>query len=419
VTGDGRRPALLDGVRVLEVAVLFNGDVLGQHLGDLGADVVKIESPGRGDYLRDMLGQIGPHHSPAHLQVNRNKRSVTLDVRTEAGRDVFWRLLDGADIFVDGLLAGACDRMGIGYEAQKARKPSIVYCHCSGFGATGPYADVPTHGQMMNALAGAVTLATDPDGVVRTTANEALMAGTSGGGDGTTAAAVHGALRAVAALVRRDRTGLGAYLDTAGADAVIAQGWIGAVYGWNESRLTDRRGLRPPGTPPLSSARYQYYATGDGRFVLFCAIEHKFWRRFCEQVGRPDLVEAASEQDGPVEFAHGDLDLRRRLQEIFLTRSQADWVRLAIEADLPLGPAHQGVAALRDDPHLASRQIVVEGEHPGAGPFTYVGSPVIVDDEPFQVRRPAPELGEHTREVLGELGYDDEAIDRRVASGAV
>ena len=124
---------LLDGIRVLEVAVLFNGDVVGQHLGDLGAEVIKIESPGRGDYLRDMLGQIVPHQSPAHLQVNRNKRSITLDVRTDAGREVFWKLFETADVFVDGLLSGACDRMGIGYESSGAasRRSSIATARVS------------------------------------------------------------------------------------------------------------------------------------------------------------------------------------------------------------------------------------------------------------------------------------------------
>src|SRR5918995_319248 len=311
---------LLDGVRVLEVAVLFNGDLVGQHLGDLGADVIKIESPGRGDYLRDMLGQIAPHQSPAHLQVNRNKRSITLDVRVDEGRELFWKLLETADVFVDGLLSGACQRLGIGYDEQRKRKPSIVYCHCSGFGATGPYAAIPTHGQMMNAAAAAVTVAVDDDGFVRQRPNDELMYGTSGGGDGTTAAAVHAALRTVAALVRRDRTGHGAFLDAAGADAVIAQGWIGAVYGWNAQRLTDRTGLRPPGTPAFNSARYQYYATSDARFVLFCAIEPKFWKRFCAAIGRPELAGEDAPGGAPVEFAHGDDTLRRELQLIFSTR---------------------------------------------------------------------------------------------------
>ena len=410
---------LLDGVRVLEVAVLFNGDLVGQHLGDLGADVIKIESPGRGDYLRDMLGQIVTHQSPAHLQVNRNKRSVTLDVRADEGRELFWTLLEQTDVFVDGLLSGACDRMGIGYDEQRRRKPSIVYCHCSGFGATGPYAAIPTHGQMMNAAAAGVALSLDPDGFVRQHPNDELMFGTSGGGDGTTAAAVHAALRTVAALLRRDRTGAGAVLDAAGADAVIAQGWIGAVYGWNEQRLTSRTGLRPRGTPPFSSARYQYYATSDARFVLFCAIEPKFWRRFCAAIERPDLVGADADGAAPVEFAHGDDALRRELQQVFATRTQQEWVSVAIEHDVPIGPAHQGVAALLDDDHLRSRDIVVEGEHPVAGPFKYVGSPVIVDGERFEVQRPAPDLGQHTDEVLAEIGIEVDEIARLRAAGIV
>jgi crotonobetainyl-CoA:carnitine CoA-transferase CaiB-like acyl-CoA transferase len=412
---------LLDGIRVLEVAVLFNGDVVGQHLGDLGADVIKVESPGRGDYLRDMLGQVVPHHSPAHLQVNRNKRSVTLDTRTDAGREVFWKLFETADVFVDGLLSGACDRMGIGYDEQRRRNPRIVYCHCSGFGASGPYSAIPTHGQMMNAAAAAVTVAMSDDGFVRQRPNDELMTGTSGGGDGTTAAAVHAALRTVAALVRRDRTGEGALLDAAGADAVIAQGWIGAVYGWNEARLTDRVGLRPPGAPAFSSARYQYYETSDRRFVLFCAIEPKFWQRFCDAVGRGDLVAPAGDAGGaaPVDFAHGDDRLRAELQEVFHTRTQRQWLDLAIAEDIPLGPANQGVAQLRDDPHLATRTIIVDGEHPLAGPFTYVGSPVIVDGQPFTVERPAPTLGQHTDEVLAEAGFGAEAISQLRASGVI
>ena len=412
---------LLDGIRVLEVAVLFNGDVVGQHLGDLGADVIKIESPGRGDYLRDMLGQLVPHHSPAHIQVNRNKRSITLDTRTDAGREVFWKLFETADVFVDGLLAGSCDRMGIGYDEQRRRKPGIVYCHCSGFGAAGPYSAIPTHGQMMNAAAGSVSLAMDDDGLVRQRPNDELMTGTSGGGDGTTAAAVHAALRAVAALVRRDRTGEGAFLDAAGADAVIAQGWIGAVYGWNESRLTDRTGLRPAGSPAFSSARYQYYETSDHRFVLFCAIEPKFWERFCAAVERSDLVMPDGDEGSaaPVDFAHGDETLRRQLQGVFHTRTQREWIELAIAHDIPLGPAHQGVAQLRDDPHLTARNIIVDGEHSIAGPFSYVGSPVIVDGAPFEVRYPAPTLGQHTDEVLGEIGLTPSEIESLRKSGTL
>src|SRR3954470_14734240 len=143
----------LEGVRVLESATLFTGDHVGTLLGDLGADVIKIESPFQGDYLRDFLGQITPHHSPAHVQVNKNKRSVTLDLRTDEGKEIFWRLLETADVFLDGNAGDALDRLGVGYAEQRKRKPDIVFCQVSGFGHGGPYGRVPTHGQMMNALA--------------------------------------------------------------------------------------------------------------------------------------------------------------------------------------------------------------------------------------------------------------------------
>ena len=126
---------LLRGIRVIECAVLFNGDQTGRLLADMGADVIKVEAPGVGDYLRDFLGQIEPHHSPAHLYVNRNKRSVTLDLRSERGRELFFELLRTADIFVDGFAGDACSRLGIGYEAQCEVKPDIIYCQCTGYGA--------------------------------------------------------------------------------------------------------------------------------------------------------------------------------------------------------------------------------------------------------------------------------------------
>ena len=409
---------LLAGVRVVECAVLFNGDSLGMLLGDLGADVVKVEQPGQGDYLRDMLGQIVPHHSPAHLQVNKNKRSVTIDLRADGGRDVLLDIARTADVFVDGFAGDALARLGVGYDDVRTVRPDIVWCQHSGFGSVGPYAAIPTHGQMMNALAAAIPLGVDDEGRAAILDNGELMRGTTSGGEGTAAGAVHAAFHVAAALVRRWRTGEGCFLDASAADAVVAAGWVGATYGLNQHRLTDRRGLRDPSEKPFTGAKYQFYRTTDGAFVLFCAIEPKFWRRFCEVVERPDLAEK-NEDEGPVDFSHHDTWLRDQLQEVFLTRTQAEWVALAAKERLPIGPAHQGVPSLRDDPHLRTRQIVVEGDHPVAGSFTYVGEPVVVDGQPYEVRRPAPSLGEHTDEVLAELGYDDARIEQLKKDGVV
>jgi crotonobetainyl-CoA:carnitine CoA-transferase CaiB-like acyl-CoA transferase len=396
---------LLEGVRVLECAVLFNGDQTGRLLADMGADVIKVESPGFGDYLRDFLGQITPHHSPAHLYVNRNKRSATVNLRSEEGRALFFDLLRTADVFVDGFAGDACDRLGIGYDDQRAVKPDIVYVQCSGFGATGPYANIPTHGQMMGALGGGVELQMGEDGLV-----EQL----GGLGDGTVVGATNAAMTAVAALVRRHRTGEGARIDAAGSDAVMAVQWFQSTYLWNDDRLTDRRGMPRASAHP--SAKYHFYETKDGKFLLFCGIEHKFWRNFCAEVDRPDLLE--SPEDAPVDFGGGSGDLAHALQEIFHQRTLAEWMDAALRADIAMGPANQA-GDLLDDPHLATREIIVEHDHPHAGRIREVGWPAPVGGQPFEITRPAPLLGEHTDEVLAEIGVDRDRLAGLRADGTI
>ncbi|EHB55602.1 Formyl-CoA transferase [Mycolicibacterium rhodesiae JS60] len=413
---------LLSGVRVLESATLLNGSTVGTVLGDLGADVIKIENPKRGDYIRTTAGQISPDNSPLHIQVNKHKRSVGLDLRQDAGRDVFWRLLSTADVFVDGNIAGSCDKLGIGYAEQQARFPRIVYCQYSGFGSDGPYALMPTHGQMMTALAGATPVFKGEDGLLHRTLGRPVSCSQQrdarSGGEATSAGAVHAALHIVAALLQRERTGEGTFIDVAGVDGVLAHAWVAATISLNEDRITDRTNLAEAEADEITWAKYQYYETSDGKAVLFGAIERKFWNNFCRAAGRDDLAEQHVDSVSAVDFAD-DGELREVLTEIFLERPSAEWVDLALKHDFPCSPVPNSLVEAAQDPHVQTRGVLVDAPDPDGNPFTYIGEAGKVAGQPYRVQRAAPRLGEHTRELLAEVGIEGDAFESLSQSGVV
>jgi crotonobetainyl-CoA:carnitine CoA-transferase CaiB-like acyl-CoA transferase len=406
---------LLEGVRVIECATLLNGDTVGMLLGDLGADVIKVESL-VGDYVRDAGDVIVPRHSPSHLEVNRNKRSLSLNLASAEGREIFYQLLETADVFVDGWVPGACEKLGIGLEDQRKVKPDIIYCQFTGFGAHGPYAPIPCHGQMMTSVAGAFPRRVDDDGFV-TAVEPRETPGAETGGEATAVGATHAALAVVSALLRRMRDGEGCYIDVSGADAVIASAHVAITNQLNHHRLTNPSPPSGAGTTSgHNGARYQFYQTRDKRFLLFCAIEKKFFNRFCVAAGRPDLVDDS--QGNEVVWGAHEVQLRRDLQEVFATRDLDEWITLAATEQIPMAPAND-LGDLQGDPQLHDREIFYEGVHPYAGPYTSIGSPVVVDGQPFDVRLPAPIVGEHTQEVLGELGIPADRIDKLAADGVL
>ncbi|GHF36537.1 formyl-CoA transferase [Amycolatopsis bartoniae] len=379
---------LLAGVRVVEVAVLLNGSTASMHLADLGADVIKVESPAPGDYLR--FG----HTGHLHAQVNKGKRSVVLDLKSEAGREALGRLVSTADVFVTNVLGPSLASLGITYEQLRAHREDLVYCQVTGFGGTGPYAPVPAHGQMMDAVAGTIPTETGPDGLARMARPPAVRSGSlSVAGEATSMSAVFAAFHICAALAHRARTGRGCVIDVSAADAAFASAWTSVVSRLN---LPEERQwwLRPDAGE--HGARYQVYLAADGRYLMFCPEERKFWERFCLLADRPDLLERTS-----------GYELRAEIQRIIGARGSAEWMKLAIEHRLPLAPVNDGVAEVAADPQVRSRGVLQTFPGPDGRDYTGVRQPALIDGQACEPPSPAPALGEHTREVLAELGYDE------------
>lgn len=383
---------LLDGLRAVEVALLAP-NMLGMHLADLGADVVKVEDLGRGDYTRSVGFANAGGVSFLHLRWNRGKRSVCIDLRSPEGVDLFLDLVRRSEIVIEGQRPGALARRGLGFDTLRSVNPAVVLCSLSGFGQTGPYRDLATHGVAYDAYAGLAPAGHTDDGLP-TIPREYVDVGIQAG-------ALYATTAVLAAVMRARATGQGAHLDVAQADAAVA---------WRAGRLDPQlSGAPADGRDLTESVRYQYYETSDARLVLFQATERHFFERFCQAVGREDLLEGRAGEDVG-DHGSGDRDLRRELAAIFATRAQSEWVQLFCDADVPGGPVHDA-RSLVDDPQFRARTALVEHEHPEAGDIRMVGTPIHTGEPPV-VPSPAPGRGQDTDDVLGHLlGYDAQEID--------
>ena len=395
----------LDGLRVVEVAILAPNQ-LGMHLADLGADVIKIEMPGRGDYTHSVGGARFGGLSMLHLRWNRGKRSLVLDLRSDEGAAVFLDLVRESEVVIEGMRAGALAKRGVGYDRLREVNPAIVFCALSGFGQTGPFRDLATHGVAYDAYGGLATPERTDEGFPAIPTNYKDI--------GTQAGGLYATIGVLAALARARATGVGAFIDVAQADAAVA--WSGTSL---DAVLTrGSSGGEVPGAPSMKdSVRYQYYDTSDDRTILFQASERHFFEKFCRAAGREDLLEGDLGQEFG-EHASGDLELREQLAGIFKTRTQAEWVDFFLEVDVPGAPVHR-VGELPDDVNFQARADINEVDHPVAGRLRQLGTP-IKTDAPLGSMGPAPSTGEHSDEILrGVLGYDDARITALRDSGVV
>jgi crotonobetainyl-CoA:carnitine CoA-transferase CaiB-like acyl-CoA transferase len=402
----------LASLRVIECSLLGPGAVT-THLADLGADVIKVESP-QGDYIREMTWPIVEGVSLLHLHIHRGKRSLVLDLRKPDAVAVFLDLVRGADVVAEAMRPGSLARRGLGYAELAAANPKIVFCNVSGYGMTGPYQNLPAHGIAFDTWGGLVNPAVDEEGFCYIPEHPSM---------GMHAGPLFGAFGILAAVLRARDSGRGCELEIGQSDAAAYMDWY-RIESWKayerpDSEVTgnkaDGYARRAPGTAGMKEGvRYQIYASKDGH-VLFMASEQEFWKNFCQAVGRLDLFERWPGSKF-ADHARGNRELQRVLREIFAARTSAEWIDFGIEKNVPIAPVNTP-KTIANDPQFRDRFPLYPHERHGADMLPF---PVKFRGETLPPPTKAPSVGQHSDEVLREvLGYDEERIHRLRAAGAL
>ena len=376
----------LDGLRVLDLTQVMAGPFCTMLLADLGADVIKIENPRTGDQTRRSWGYaVHGEDSRAFLALNRNKRSVCLDLKLPDDLASFLRLVESADIVVENFRPGVTKRLGVDYDTLAARNPRLIYASVSGFGQTGPYADRPGYDLIAQAMSGVMSITGTPDG---TPVKCGLPVGDLGAG-------MFCALGIVAAVHSRTRTGEGQYVETSLFEAALAMSvWESTEY-WATGQVP-----QPLGSANRMSAPYQALRTKDG-YLTLGANNERLWQRLCTALEVTGLLTDPRFATNPDRMAHRD-ELAAELEARLATATTDEWVDLLLDAGVPAGPIRDYRQVLDEDPHVRARGMVQEVDHPVEGRVRVLGSPVRMSRTPARIRRHPPLLGEHTAEVLGE-----------------
>ena len=391
----------LAGLRVLDLTRVLAGPLAAQFLADLGAEVMKLEAPGRGDETRGFAPFVGGE-SHYFLGLNRGKRSLVVDLRTPEGAEILRGLVATADVLIENFRPGVMERLGLGAEALMALNPRLIYCAVTGFGLTGPLSAMPSFDIVTQAMTGVMSVNGERDG---TPVKLGLPIGDMSGG-------IFGAIGILAALHEREATGRGRLVD-----ASLYDGTMSLLGYLSQLAFVTGRDPRPVGSAHPSVVPYDAFPAADGAIVIACLADH-FWPRLCVALGCPELGEEPSlatmaqrrERRGEIE---------PRIAAITRTRTVAGWQRVLGEHDIPHAPV-LGVLDALSHPHAQAREMVVEADHPRAGRIRMLGRPLKFPGAAQTPLGPPPTLGQHTREVLRqELGYDETRIDELVARGVI
>lgn len=393
---------LLEGVRVLDLTRMLTGDYASMLLADMGAEVIKIEAPRGGDPLRSMPPHFIEGESAYFLSINRNKRSVTLDLRKERGREIFYELVKRSDVVFDNFRPGVLERLGADYETLKKYRQDIICCSISSYGHTGPYKDYPGFDLVIQALSGMMSYTGEPRRVpVRMGAPMGDLAGS-----------MFAVFAICAALIRRERTGEGGAFDISLLDSLISMHTYVAEYYWLGKQLPEL-----VGSGHMSVVPYRAYRTKDGFLVIAVFVE-KFWQKLCDAIGMPELG-VDERYDASAKRLKRREEVDRILEERLLLKTTDEWMERLNKAGVPAAPVLR-LDEVFEHPQVLERRMVVEVEHPKVGRFKMLGNPVKEKGDDKERLEPPPLLGEHTEEVLKViLNFSDEQVESLREEGVI
>ena len=398
-------PGPLDGIRVLDLTKLAPGPFCTMILADLGADVIRIEEPGPPTGRRaqqaggaDTRAQENRFGSSPYNALARNKKSIGINLKSGPGKEIYLRLAQRADVIVEEYRPGVAKRLGVDYEKLSVRNPRLIYCAITGFGQTGPYRDLVGHDINYIATAGVLSMFGRPGQPPTIPHN--LIADYAAGG-------MNGAIGVLAALVARNQTGRGQYVDISmmdGSLALLAQ----AFSTFFANHKVPRRGesINDGGIP-----NYNVYLTKDDKYVTIAAIEPWFFANLCRALGREDFIPHEYDSSKRAEIAHV-------FTETFKTKTRDEWFEILSKSDICVGRMLT-LDEVPDDPQVQARNMIVEVETPAGKKVRQVGIAAKFSGTPGSIRLLAPQLGQHTEEVLGELGYGKDELDRWREAGAI
>lgn len=392
----------LEGVRVLDLSHALAGPHCATMLADFGADVYKLETPNTGDIARAWGVPLKGGDNSYFVTLHRNKKGLSVDLKSAEGKELFMQLVEKCDVLLENFRVGALEKLGLGYEAVKARNPGIIYCSVSGFGQDGPYRERAALDLVVQAESGMISVTGEP--------------GTTGSRCGVSiadlAAGMYAAFGIVMALRVKEKTGVGQQVDVS-----MLEGQLSLLNIMIAAYLADGEVPKPMGTAYGALLPYQTFKTKT-RDLALAVGSQKLWKIFCPLIGRPDITDDPRFADNNARASNREalIDI---LKEVFLTKSYDEWEQLLVGAGIPMG-AINTVDQVVEHPQVVARQSMVEVEHPRAGKVKMTGMPVRLSETPGSVRLPSPSLGEHTAQVLHEvLGLSDEKIQSLIDSGVV